>query len=224
MVVASSLASPAALLTAACLAGVGVPIIGVPLLAHTYRTDRYLVSVPVPVVRIPVAASAALCCVIIATGLPAAGVGAWSSIAVAVFLGTAFLTDAAGRVIPDLLNLAGGGVGIALGITGHGLPIESQIIAFAGMAIGVVTIRKLLVARLGADALCLGDVKLLLASSLLLPFELVALGVIGAAVAAVATVCVPRERQTRELPFGTLFAIGVAMTAALVANEPISIF
>lgn len=210
-------------LPALAVSMVAVPVGGSLLLARTYRTDAALQAMPMPRVTKIVGGAATACSVIIMVGSPALG---WSLPAAAIIgplFGAAFLTDTAGRVLPDLLTGALCIAGLGLAFSGLGLPVADAMLGLIGFAGGLGLLRHLMLARYGADAFGLGDVKLIAAAATIMPVPQILISLVVAAPIALGVILWRSIRPTDDpsLPFGSLFVAAFAAVILIAPGLPV---
>lgn len=185
------------------------------MLGRTYRTDPYLRHLPVPKVSIITGAGAALCAFSLIWWAPLPG---WSPIAAMVLapmFAIGLLTDAAGRVLPDILSGALVIAGIALAVTGQSMSVIEAGIGLVGMAVGLWLVRSILMRAYGDQAFCLGDYKFVTASAAAVSFEHISWAMALAGPLAAFVVLWRRMvgNADETLPYGSLYAAGLALAA-----------
>lgn len=210
-----------AILIAAGGSALLVPPLGSALIRRTYRTDPALLSLPVPASGSGARLAAVACSVTIVACAPAAGWSEISAIALGPLFAAALLTDAAARVLPDVLTASVAAAGVCLALAGTGLELTAAIAACAFLGGSISIFRRVVVRMHGPSAFCLGDVKLLAATALAVPLIQIAWALIAAGPIAVGLAHAQRRGARHSaaagLPFGSLFVAGLALTLAVTA-------
>lgn len=199
-----------------------VPALGRHLTIRTYQTDWALIDQRPHFTAGADAIAAITALVLVFTTL----VIGWDwrhALMVCPLLAVALHTDLVGRVIPDVLNIAIFTVGLALTVLGlNGDPL-TVLATGVGLSIAAPLFHAIVSRRFGAGAFCLGDVKFIMACGFAVPAAYIAWSFIFAAPIAVACLkLTPSNRRdvaSTELPFGTLFVAGTAVTTCLIATS-----
>lgn len=198
-----------------------LPFVGAAITSRTYRLDEALAAMPAP----PVTAKPALVAMLITVAImvlgPMAGMSAAYVLVMGPLTGLAFLTDAVGRILPDILTAAIALAGLLLSVLGLSAPLPQTICFGALICLGAVLVRLLAVRFRGPEAFCLGDVKLLMACGFAItpPYFAGAL-IMAAPVTLLTLLATPRHvrmEAASALPFGSVFVAGLAATIAIVA-------
>jgi prepilin signal peptidase PulO-like enzyme (type II secretory pathway) len=204
------------------VAAVAVPVGGAYMLARTYRTDPALRGLPVPKITILTHAVAIGCAVLLIWFGPAIGWEIPAALAFALILAMAFSTDAAGRVLPDILTCALAIVGMIASIAGLGLSIGSASAGLVGVGVGLWFVRLRLIRAYGPDAFCLGDYKLVTASAAIISVQHIACAIImagGLGILLSAWRWV-RPSADNSLPFGSLYVAGLILFGMAATSIP----
>lgn len=200
-----------------------VPTVGSRLLARTYRTDPALQALSTPKITVPTAAAAAATGAVVMACSPEIG---WTNTAAAIvgpLFGVAYLTDAAGRVLPDLLTGALAIAGFGLALSGLGLPVTDALVGLIGFAGGLWLVRNLMLAWYGTDAFGLGDVKLIAATATIMPVTQILASLVVAALIGIGVIGWRTIRPTDDpsLPFGSLFVAAFAAVTLIAPGLPV---
>lgn len=212
---------PFQLITFVALIAATLPFVGAAITSRTYRLDEALAALPAPLVTAKPALAAILVAVAIMVLGPMVGLSVPYVLVMGPLMGLAFLTDAVGRILPDILTAAIAFAGLCLSALGLCAPLL-QTALFGGLiCLGAVLVRLLAVRFRGPGAFCLGDVKLLMACGFAIapPYFAGAL-VMAAPVTLLTLLTTPRPVRAEAasaLPFGSVFVAGLAATIAIVA-------
>lgn len=208
-----------ALQTSLILVSLAVPAIGAMILRRTYRTDPALWDLDVPSVSIAAYGGAAVVTGAILFFAPMLGWTVAASIATGPILGMAFLCDASGRVLPDLVSGALAIMGAILSAVGIGLPISQAFAGTGAIAFLLGIFRALAIRFRGEDAFGLGDLKFLTACAMIVPISQLASALIAAApLSVIALLTMPKGAADRSLPLGSLFVGGLTLNLVACAG------